>query len=232
MEATPDRTIERYLRGQVIDRKIFEARTPAKLISLIYNVYREGLKEKKDSPLLKFSNQELVDFCLDDRILAPLFEAAGNALANGEAFDSPYFENIGENIGCKEAFFKYMLERIGYVIDPRNPSIFILSREETSIAKINKEKSMLDSPVGDVNSQRTIESEKAYVEAHLLPAIRKLVGDLDIYKSYEKFILNRERVLFKEGMTLTQYRELVLNAHRTRVERLKISIPEYNPSIK
>ncbi|MBX9786275.1 MAG: hypothetical protein K2Y08_02945 [Alphaproteobacteria bacterium] len=137
----PVKVMERYLQGgQHLSlqgrRTIFEARTPERLVSLLYNAYEQGLnKITNQGPT--FSNQELVDFALSDVKMKPLFQEFCEAFDDGKMRTSNYFE-VRKNpstgkidlIGYKRAFFEYMLKRLGYIIDPRDPSINILPSQK------------------------------------------------------------------------------------------------------
>ncbi|MBL9029637.1 MAG: hypothetical protein JNK42_04125, partial [Caedimonas sp.] len=136
LELFPARVMERYLHGQrhqsrvngKMQTSVFEARTPEKLADLLYEAYERGVKKIYNQGET-FSAPELVDFALADQKLKPLYEEFANGLADGEDIDSPYFRVVEKNVGYKKEFFKYILERLGYVIDPRNPSVNILSDE-------------------------------------------------------------------------------------------------------
>lgn len=123
----PAKVMERYLEGAP-DIAAFEARTPEKLISLLYEAYERGVNEIKGQGQT-FSNEELADFALSDVRMKPLYQI----FDDGEAHESEYFEVRNNLIGYKRAFFEYMLKRLGYIIDPRDPSINILSENPQGV---------------------------------------------------------------------------------------------------
>ena len=84
-----------------------------------------------------------------------------------------------------------------------------------------------------IPSQKEINEQydRQYVENHLLPLIRKIIGNNTIYQNYNAFMANRAKAGFKEGMSLGEYRQLVLTVHRQRIHGLGLSIAEYAPPV-
>ena len=71
--------------------------------------------------------------------------------------------------------------------------------------------------------------DREYIEQHLLPAIRR-IANVPLYQSYANFMENREKAGFKNGMTLEDYRQLVLRTHGVKLQQLGVNIPQYQSS--
>lgn len=75
--------------------------------------------------------------------------------------------------------------------------------------------------------QQQEQFDKHYIETHLLPVIRKGIASNPIYANYAHFMANRERAGYKAGMSLADYRALVLETHGQKLQKLGLRLPEY-----
>ncbi len=95
----------------------FEAFTADKAIDLIFDAYKRGQKKAKDGVTL--SHKNIVAFIEQDPYLNSFYEEFGDEIFDNEDYENDFF-CPKEKGTYKRELFAYILERLGYIIDPKS----------------------------------------------------------------------------------------------------------------
>lgn len=157
-DCTVERVTSRYLRGETIGGQVFEARTPQKWETLLYEAYQRDVRMSKilrkseikrsiqekayleeNRNNLRLDAQQLTAFMQSDERMMTEYDRVFMDMEDSE------FLAMDENNMFKPAFFGYFLKRTGYVLDPQHPEITLWKAEgaerDDVLAKRKKEQS-------------------------------------------------------------------------------------------
>lgn len=128
-DLAPAKIMERYLKGDQAHPE-FQARTPDYIAELLYQAHvRSNNKVKGKGETI--SLEEINGFTANDPYMGPLYLSIVDRVVDGEVgVFNDYFEDHKGVVHAKKAFFMYTLKRLGYVIDPHNPKLNLLGRNE------------------------------------------------------------------------------------------------------
>jgi len=142
---SPSSLMRIFLRGQKSEytnsfgrTTTFEAFTAEKAIDLVYEAYQSGRQKVKEKRTLSYDN--IIDLINRDTCLTLLFHRFSDAIMDGNThYSSEFFGMNKSGVVFKRPLFKYILQRLGYIIIPNNPwkdiHTFVKLAEENNLIR-------------------------------------------------------------------------------------------------
>ncbi len=161
---SPTRLMTLFLKGgdvtdDVINGKTntvrFEPFDVQKAINLVYEAYQRGLAKVKTGAILTYDN--VIEFIDRDPYLSTLYQNFSKRITEENVPESKFFETQEVNVDhlsylkvvFKKPFFEYVLEKLGYIINPRADAGVRAEEEELEEERV---------PVEEPVFERTLES--------------------------------------------------------------------------
>jgi hypothetical protein len=118
----PANVMARYL-VQDQNFQSIKARTPDYLTDLLFDAYMKHVNNVKGQGEV-ITLGEVSAFAGEDTTLKPMLGDISDRIIEGEeGISNAYFEERDGRVGVKKAFFRYLLERLGYIVNPNTPNM-------------------------------------------------------------------------------------------------------------